>query len=235
MDTPLGSGARRWLAVNAIVAWLGVAVSLTLNAIDYYPPTAGTAPSHYGPGNAAGAAGLIPRLADWVSYFTILSNIVVAVVTTALATGRARNTAVWRALRLDTLILITITALVYAVVLAPGSVQRGWDNLSNSLIHQVTPALTVLVWVIAGPRGWLSWRTVAGALVVPIAWLVWMLGRGAVIGAYPYDFVDVVRLGYPQVLANVTAILVLGVVIAGIFLGIERGLAALGSRRTAHS
>ena len=46
--------------------------------------------------------------------------------------------------------------------------------------------------------------------------------RGAVIGAYPYPFIDVVRLGYGQVLLNVLAIAVLGVVIGTALLGIDR-------------
>ncbi len=225
MDTTLTPAARRWLTLNAALAWLGLAVSLTLNAIDYYPPTAGASPTSYGPGNAPGSAGVASRLADWISYFTILSNFVVAIVTTALAIGRARNTPMWRALRLDSVLMITITGLVYAVLLAPTSVQHGWDNLSNSLLHQVTPILTVLVWGFFGPRGWVSWRTVAAALVVPIVWLGWMLGRGAIIHAYPYGFVNAANLGYGTALTNAVGILLLGVVISAIFLGVDRLLA----------
>ena len=218
---------RRLFTVNAVLAWSGLALSMLFNIIDYYPPTAGLAPSRYGPGNPAGPAGIGARLADWISYFTTLSNIVAAVVATALASGRARDTPFWRALRLDSLVMTTITAVVYAVLIAPTSVQQGWDNVSNSLIHQVTPALTVLAWILAGPRGWVGWRTVLPSLVVPIGWIVWMLGRGLIVRAYPYDFVDAIALGYPKAVGNVTGILGVGIVLAVLFVLIERLVARL--------
>ncbi|HRW19484.1 MAG TPA: Pr6Pr family membrane protein [Dermatophilaceae bacterium] len=222
MQHGLTSTGHRWLTANAVVAWLGLGLSLTLNAIDFYPPTAGALPSRYGTANPAGAAGVLSRLADWISYFTTLSNVVAAVVATALASGRARDTAIWRGLRLSALLCVTITAIVYAVMLSGSSTQRGIDNLANSLIHQVTPALTVLVWLVAGPRGWVGWRAIPAAFVVPLGWIAWMLGRGAIVGAYPYPFVDVVQLGYPQVALNVGGILGLALVLAVVFVIIEQ-------------
>ena len=226
MDTTLSPSARRWFAVNAVVAWLGLAVSLTLTVTALYPSTV-TIPTRYGSDHAAG---LGSRLADWFSYFTIWSNIVVAVVTSILAWGRPRATAALRAARLDSVLLITITGLVYAVVLAPISVQRGWENVSNTLLHQVTPILTVLVWLLVGPRGWVSWRTVLGALVIPLGWVAVMLLHGAFVRAYPYPFVDVAVLGYAAALVNIVGILVLGLAMAAGFLGLERLLIRRRSR-----
>ncbi len=226
METTLSTGARRWFAVNAVLAWLGLAVSLTLTVTALYPSTV-TIPTRYGSDHAAG---LVSRLADWFSYFTIWSNIVVAVVTSILAWGRPRATTALRAARLDSVLLITITGLVYAVVLAPISVQRGWENLSNTLLHQVTPILTVLLWLLVGPRGWVSWRTVLVALAIPLGWVATMLLHGALVGAYPYPFVDVAVLGYAAALANIGGILVLGLTMAAGFLGLERILATRRSR-----
>ncbi len=218
MDHTLSPSARRWLALNAILAWLGLAVSLTLTVTNLYPGTV-TTPTRYG---ADPAAGLGSRLADWFSYFTIWSNIVVGIVTSLLAWGHPRVGATLRALRLDSVLLITITGLVYAVVLAPTSVQRGWENVSNTLLHQVTPVLTVLIWAFVGPRGWVTRRTVLDALIVPLAWVAVMLLHGAFVGAYPYPFVDVAVLGYGRALGNVAGILVLGLAMAAGFLGLER-------------
>ena len=227
METTLSPAARRWFAVNAILAWLGLAVSLTLTLANLYPSTV-TVPSRYG---ADPTAGLGSRLADWLSCFTIWSNVVVAVVASVLAWGRARATTVLTAARLDSVLLITITGLVYAVVLAPISAQRGWENLSNSLLHQITPILTVALWLVVGPRGWVTGRTVLTALVIPLAWVSWMLLHGAAVGAYPYPFVDVVVLGYPRALGNIAGILVLGLALAAGFWGLERAL----SRRVERS
>ena len=42
------------------------------------------------------------------------------------------------------------------------------------------------------------------------------------IGAYPYDFFNVVKYGYTAVLINVVGIAVLGLVISFIYMGIDR-------------
>src|SRR6266571_1200941 len=45
-------------------------------------------------------------------------------------------------------------------------------------------------------------RVIAGAalsLLFPVCWLIFTLIRGAVIGWYPYPFIDVTRLGYAKV------------------------------------
>jgi hypothetical protein len=220
--------ARRWYAANAVVAWLGLAVSFVLTVTAMYPSTV-TVPTRYGFDNPDGVAGLGGRLADWLSYFTIWSNVTVAVVMTLLAIPPLRDSGVFRAVRLDAVLMITITGIVYAVVLAPTSVQRGWDNLSNSLLHQVTPLLTLGVWAVFGPRGWVGRSTVLGALGIPLMWVGWMLLRGGATGTYPYPFVDVAVLGLGPALINVAGILAAGTLIGLGFLGLDRVLA----RRTA--
>lgn len=125
--------------------------------------------------------------------------------------------------------MITVTAIVYQVLLAPTAVVTGWSRLTDPLLHVVTPVLTVLVWVVWGPRGWITRREVPLALVVPLAWIAWMLARGAVVDAYPYDFANVAELGYATVATTLVVILVFGLVVAAVFWGGERLL----SRRSA--
>ncbi len=98
--------------------------------------------------------------------------------------------AMWRALRLDSVLMITITGLVYNLLLAEAG-KTGWDLLSNTLLHWVVPLLTPIVWIIAGPRGLISVRTIALAMVLPLLWAAFALVRGAAVGAYPYPFLDV--------------------------------------------
>lgn len=219
--------AFSWYAVSAGLAWLGLALSLTLNLTGFYASDIVTDPHSYG--YAGGAATPVPsRLADWISYFTIWSNITVAAVATLLARRARRGmvgTPTLAVFRLSSLVMITITGLVYAVVLAPTSVQRGIDNLSNSLLHQITPVLAVVAWLVVGPRREFSWRTVGLSTLLPLAWIGWMLTRGAVTGTYPYGFINVAQLGLATAASNLAAILALGVALAAAFLGIDRLLA----------
>ena len=217
------SRAARWaFGINAAVAWVSLALQFALSASGAVPFTPAS-PSAFG-WNAAGAAGAPGRVLDFLSYFTIWSNIVVAVVMTMLTLSPTVVTTWRRVLRLDALIMIVVTGLVYAVVLAPLYHPTGWSAVANSGLHQVTPVLTVLVWLVFGPRGWLDLRLVLPSLVIPLVWLVLTLLRGAVISAYPYPFIDVVSLGYGRVAVNVAGVLVVGVVVALVVVGVDRVL-----------
>lgn len=158
---------RLAFGITGLCAGLGVLLSLTLSTFNVYPPAPPTEPHSVGI-NTDGLAGVLDRLLDSASYFTDLSNILVAIVMLALAFGVIRPTAVWRAVRLDTLVMITITGLVYQLVLASGVVLRGWENVSDALLHLIVPILTVVTFLIWGPRGWFRWTTPFTALVLPL-------------------------------------------------------------------
>lgn len=215
----VGRAERTAFAANAGLAWLGVGLTLVISAVGGYEPIPVTG-NLYGT-HPDGMAGAVSRVADTLSYFTIWSNIVVAISMTFLARAPERDSFLHRVLRLDGLLMITITAIVYAVLLAPSATVVGWSRLTDPFLHVVTPAVTVLVWLVFGPRRWISWRAVLGAMVLPLAWIAWMLARGAVVGAYPYDFADVGTRGYPAVAGTLAAILVFGVVVAAAFWALD--------------
>jgi hypothetical protein len=220
VQAPVRRGERTAYLVNAALAWFGVVLTVLLSVLDQYdrsPPE----PGLYGD-TAPGTAGALARLVDTLSYFTIWSNIVVAIALTLLARA-PRGDGYWRrVLRLDAVVMITITAIVYAVLLAPITDVTGWSRLTNPLQHIVVPAVTVIVWVWFGPRGWIDLKVVAGALLIPLAWIGWMLARGAVIGSYPYEFANVEELGYPAVFTTLVGILVFAVVVMAVYWALDR-------------
>ena len=216
------SRTGRWAFLfTAALAIIGVGMQLIFDILDSYPPLPSSTAHSFGM-NSHGFAGVVGRVLDTFSYFTDVSNIVVAVVLIVMARGLVNPNSVWRALRMDTLVLISVTGLVYTIVLAPGIELRGWEHLENALVHMVVPILTVVTFLIWGPRGWLTWRTVFTALILPMIWLVYTLIRGAVIDAYPYPFLNVSNLGLGAVLFNVFFVIVLGVILGFIFLGLDR-------------
>lgn len=210
---------------NAAIAWLGVAGVLTLELLDGYGSLGfDPEPGLYGV-RPPGWPGALGRLEDAVSYFTLWSNVMCAVAMTLVARHPLTD-AFWTwALRLSALLMITITAIVYAVVLAPTIALRGWSLVTNPWQHIVVPVVTVLVWLIWGPRGRLAWRHVPGALVVPLVWVAFMLVRGAIDGTYPYGFTNVAAHGYPTVLAIIGGVLAFGLVLGAAFVLLDALLA----------
>jgi hypothetical protein len=222
--------ARAWFTVTAVVAWAGVLLQAILTIGDVYPAV-DVEPGEIDYVQAEGLLGVIGRAIDYISYFTIVSNILVAVVVTALALDPARDSRLWRVLRLSSLIMIVVTGIVYAVLLAPDAVNTGWQVPANQLVHIWTPILTVLGWLVVGPRGWIDLRTLLLALVIPLLWIGYTLLRGVAIEAYPYNFINVINLGYGTALQNVAGVLVFGLVVAAVFWGLDLLLLRLRARR----
>lgn len=127
----------------------GFLLVLALSGLGWFGDAAAVG-NVYGPPYPAGLAGAWSRMSDTVSYFTEWSNVVVAI-STWLLWRAPDNDRYWRrVLRADSLLMITVTAIVYAVLLAPAQQLTGWSAFTNPLQHIVVPAVTVLVFVIWG-------------------------------------------------------------------------------------
>ena len=208
--------AARWFlgATSAIVTF-GLVLQLVLSV---------TADS------GAGAFESTPdRIVNFFSFFTVLSNIAVAATTGMLAVRLDRRSALFRTLRLDGLVAIAVTGVVFHLTLAQLQELTGWDAFADFLLHTLSPILCVLGWLVFGPRGQISRRIVLLGVIAPVAWLVYALVRGALVqnrygdDYYAYPFMNVQTHGYPVVLANCA-------VVALLFLAISFGALALDRR-----
>jgi len=163
-----------------------------------------------------GAAGtMTERLVRLFSYFTILSNVGIGVVSVLLALDPARDGRLLRVAHLDALLCIVVTGIVYNTILAgtvPGLTQAG--RVSDVLLHVVSPVLAVVGWVLVGPRPRVDARTVGWSVVGPLAWIAYTFARGAVVGWYPYPFLDAGELGLVRALVNAGLVAVVFLLLA---------------------
>jgi len=211
---------RRVYAIAAGITWFGLALGAVLTIFNVYPPVE-VQPNSLGV-NADGVAGLFGRVMDMLSYFTNLSNLIVAIVFTMLARNPDRQGGVWSAVRMDSLVMISITGLIYAIVLAPDAQVEGLDIIVNSLKHYIVPVMTVVLWLLVGPRRQVTFISVFTALVIPIAWAFYTLIRGEFIEGYPYGFLNVIEYGLPAVLLNIAGVAVLGIILGLLFWMVDR-------------
>jgi hypothetical protein len=135
------------------------------------------------------------RLIRLAGYFTIQSNVLVAITAFTLLRDPDRDGPVWRVVRVAALVGITITGIVHWFLLRPLLDLTGWSYACDKLLHVVVPLLAVVGWLLFGPRPRIAPRTWLLALVWPLAWLAYTLVRGAVTGFYPYPFLNVGELG----------------------------------------
>lgn len=209
--------ARIWHATIAVlaVAALGLQWWITIRV----PGT----PASTEAGRLAGAT-LAGRLLRMASFFTIQSNILAAITSAQLARDPHRDGPVWRVVRLDALIGITVTGVVYSTVLARIHQPNGWQQYStNTVVHYAVPIMMVLGWLVFGPRPRITQRLVWWSLLWPLLWFAYTLVHGAIDGWYPYPFVDVTTHGYASVLLNALLVTVV--------LGVVGALYAAGDRR----
>jgi hypothetical protein len=143
------------------------------------------------------------RLIRFASYLTIWSNVLVAWSALSLATGRDADTRLWRALRLNAVVVCFGGGIVHFFLLRPLLNHTSvWDQTADTLLHQVVPLLALVGWLVFGPRGRASNDDLLPFLRLPVFWLVYTLVRGAFVNWYPYPFVDVDAHGYGIVLVN---------------------------------
>lgn len=173
---------------------------------------------------------LATRLVRFISYFTILSNILVAVTELTLAAGADRDTRVWRVLRLNAVVAIAVTGLVHWFLLRPLLDLEGADWWADKLLHVVVPLLAVVGWLLFGPRGRVGTADLLPSAIYPGAYMVYTLVRGELVEWYPYPFIDVNEHGYGVVLANALGVVLLLVVLSYGAVWLDRRLSGVRTR-----
>ncbi len=153
--------------------------------------------------------GLGIRLARLVAYFTIQSNVLVAIATVLLTRDPGRDGPGFRALRLASTVGITVTGLVHFFLLRPLLDLHGWDWTADKLLHVVVPVLAVLGWAAFGPRPRVDGRAVAWAFGWPVAWLALTLAVEGGTRWVPYPFLDFREKGWGHVVVVSAGITVL--------------------------
>jgi hypothetical protein len=197
----MASMHRPAAAIVAIAAWAGLgiqfAATLTLT------------------GSAGEALLIILR------YFTVITNLLVAIVMTVLALGRPVRPMVLG----GTTLAIILVAVVYMLLLRGLVELSGGAILADTLLHKVVPLLAVAYWLAFAPKGGLRLRDPLLWVLYPLTYLGYALVRGAFEGRYAYPFMDVATLGLARTATN-CAVIAGGFVVAGLaMVALDRALA----------
>jgi hypothetical protein len=135
-------------------------------------------------------------------FFTIISNLALAVAMTAVALGKRVSPLVLGGLTLA----ILLVGIVYATLLKGLHPLSGLPLIANYLLHDVSPIAMAAYWLLFVPRGRLNWRAPWWWVIFPLAYFLYALARGQIDRRYPYPFIDVGKLGWPQVALNAAGI-----------------------------
>ena len=122
-----------------------------------------------------------------LSYFTVWSNIFCFIVAWALFANPRRDDKIFRWLRLTSLVMIIITGLIYALVLAASANPCGTGIYTNTVFHYIVPWATLLGFLIFGPRPRFTPDLLYKQLIIPTTWVIYTVLHGLVMVQRPGD------------------------------------------------
>jgi|SRR5450432_1119038 hypothetical protein len=176
------------------------------------------------------AASVPETLIRFFSYFTILTNILVALSFTILLLNPKSE---WGNFFSRPKVLTAIAGYISFVGIAYNILLRhlwkpeGLQLVVNELLHSFIPILFVLYWLIFVPKAALQWKNTLPWMIYPIVYFLCVLVRGAWSGFYPYPFIDVNTLGYTHVLLNDAGLIIAFLLLSLLFVAIGKAVVIL--------
>lgn len=159
------------------------------------------------------------------SYFTILTNILVALsFTIILLRPKSRLGEFFSKSRVLTAVTayITFVWIAYNILLRHLWNPSGLQLIVDELLHSFIPFLSILYWLIFVPKSELQWKSILPWMIYPFIYLLYVLTRGALSGFYPYPFIDVNSLGYSKVFLNDIGLIIAFLLLSLLFVAIGK-------------
>lgn len=198
---------RLWRATFAVVGWTALALQYLL----MIAPAQGWT--------------VLERTINYFSFFTILTNVLVALAFTGPLLDGQRRIARWSAsegVRAAVAMYILMVGAVYHFMIAPYWRPEGLNFWVNVVLHYVMPAAFVIDWLAFAPKGRLRWVDPVKWLAFPLIYAAWTLAHGLATHWWPYGFVNVDQLGLPKVLAIFAGLLVFFLIVGLALVGLDR-------------
>jgi len=169
----------------------------------------------------------LPSTINFLSYFTVLTNIMVALAFTApllAPESKLRRFFDQQAVRAGITLYITVVMVVYWAVLAKIHHPEGVSAVTNIGMHLIIPLLYILDWILFAPKGQMSFKRIPYWILFPFLYGIYTIIRGAFTGAYPYPFMNVAELGMGPVFINMLGFTAFYAIGATSFIAIGRQL-----------
>ena len=197
------------LLLAACLGWSGLAIQLYLILI----------------GRWMDHASLLGGLVRFFSFFTVLTNTLVAVaLSCALSQRQSAGHRFFRdpVMCSGIAVSVAVVGIAYNILLRHLWHPQGWQFIADELLHDVMPLTFLAYWWLCVPKGLLRLKHVLLWALYPIVYFAYILLRGDVIGDYMYPFIDIGTIGFTKAFINALGVLLGFVVIALILVGMDR-------------
>jgi hypothetical protein len=159
------------------------------------------------PPNPHGLAGTV---IDYFSYFTLDTNVLVAVAMgwSALAPESGPGKFFSKpGVRAAITLYILLVALVYHFMLRDIWTPYGWEKIANFILHYVTPVMMLSNWLLISRKDGLRLSQVPPWMAFPAVYAALVMLRGQLTDIYPYGFLNVAQIGWGASLMNVAGMI----------------------------
>jgi len=159
-------------------------------------------------------------LTNFFSFFTILGNLLVAIVCTFAALTLDKPSPNVQA---AVLTYIVIVSAGYSLLLRHIWNPQGTQKLADELLHDVIPVLYFLFWLaFCRRRRPLAWGKAFKWLIFPGVYLLCALTRSSVTGWYPYPFLDPAQVSKASIFIVIFVFLVAFILIGLVVIALTR-------------
>ena len=204
---------RPFAAAVALIGWSALAAQLYLSL-------------RMGLANGNGIA---RSLVVYIGYFTILTNALVASALTAAATTSSANASTWLAtfftrpgVNTAIAVYIIVVGITYSLLLRHIWEPQGLQWIVDVVLHDLMPVLFLVYWWCAVPTHGVRWPDIPLWLAYPVGYFACSMAAGALLGRYPYPFLDVGEFGYGRVLVTGIGMLIGFIVVAAVLIAVGR-------------
>jgi hypothetical protein len=197
-----------WRAVFALLGWAILALQYALML-------------------ATPGQGVFALTLNFFSYFTILTNVLVALAMTLPVVAGGRPLGRWTAsegVRASVTMYAVVVGLVYHFLLHATWNPQGWLFVSNVGLHYLMPTAMLLDWLMFTPKGRLRWTDPAKWLAFPLIYGGWTVIHGLAADWWPYWFIDVSEQGWIKAGAAFAGLLAFFLIIGLGVVAIDRRL-----------
>ena len=195
--------ARLLAAVLAIIGWSAMAIDFHYVAARHHPVR------------------IAHVIVTFLSFFTIISNLLVAIILTASALRPPERRSRLESLAAPAVVYILVTGVIYTLLLRQShTTLMGW--MDDAALHVVIPVGYPLFWLMMMPRRRLARRDAFVWLLLPLLFAVASIVRGEMTGECTYFFLNPHSLGYVRVVLAVALLSVMFLVFGFIVVAINQ-------------
>ena len=199
-------GRKIFLVIGALLGWAAVLLQFYLILVNRQ-------------------ASVRETIIRYFSFFTVLTNILVAVCYTL---PFLNPLSAWGKFFSKPTILtaitvyITLVGIVYNLILRFLWNPQGLQWFADELLHVVNPVWFLLFWILFVSKTGLQWKQVITWQLYPVIYIILILVRGSFSGFYPYPFSNAGNLGYPKVFMNCAKIILGSLFISLLFVWVGK-------------